>query len=168
MSTLDQMRSGLERAWDSIAEGWSQLRRRASQAVTRFTPSARSGELETGDEQFLRHTARWGLLAAEVQENDEEVSVSLEVPGMEPDGFDLQVVEGNVLVIRGDKRIERQQAHGRFHIMECAYGRFERAIPLPAQVEESGARARYRRGVLRVTLPKSRASRARRIEVSQA
>ncbi|HFD81065.1 MAG TPA: Hsp20/alpha crystallin family protein, partial [Gammaproteobacteria bacterium] len=54
---------------------------------------------------------------------------------------------------------------GRFHVIECAYGSFERAIPLPAEVDEQGARARYRRGVLTVRLPKKAGARKRRIEV---
>jgi HSP20 family protein len=49
--------------------------------------------------------------------------------------------------------------------MERAYGSFERAIPLPSEVDENGASAKYRRGVLRITLPKSRESRSRRITV---
>lgn len=50
--------------------------------------------------------------------------------------------------------------------MECAYGRFERALPLPVPVDEAGARARYKRGVLHVSLPKSRAAVRRRVEVT--
>ncbi|MEF8982866.1 Hsp20/alpha crystallin family protein [Thiohalorhabdus sp.] len=38
-------------------------------------------------------------------------------------------------------------------------------VPLPAEVSQKGARARYRNGVLRVTLPKSERSKRRRIEV---
>ena len=49
--------------------------------------------------------------------------------------------------------------------MECAYGSFERAIPLWAEVEADKARASYKNGVLRVELPKLRASRRRSIEV---
>ncbi|MGA7802206.1 MAG: Hsp20 family protein [Gammaproteobacteria bacterium] len=50
-------------------------------------------------------------------------------------------------------------------MLKCAYGRFERATPLPVPTVGSGARARYRRGVLTVTLPKEAPSRAQRIEV---
>jgi HSP20 family protein len=165
MSTLQQLREGLERTWDSVAEGWNHLRSRASQALTRFQPSYREGGLETADEQFLQHSARWGVLAAEVQESGDAVHISLEAPGMSADAFDIQIHNGNVAVIRGEKRVRREQKEGRYHIMECAYGRFERAIPLPAEVDESRAKARYRDGVLHLSLPKSAAAVARRIEV---
>jgi HSP20 family protein len=49
--------------------------------------------------------------------------------------------------------------------MERAYGQFERAIKLPAPVDDKAATARYRHGVLTVSLPKTDAPRGRRIAV---
>ncbi len=58
------------------------------------------------------------------------------------------------------------------HMMECAYGMFERVVSLPVEVDGSRASASYRSGVLcgvlYVALPKRRVSKARRISVSQA
>lgn len=164
MSTLQQMRAGLGRTWEHVAEGWRALMEKGNQALTRFIPSRRRDNLETRDDQVLAGAARWGLLTAEVREEKDRIVVRLEAPGMEPDDFDITVEEG-YLVIRGEKRVERESTEGAYHVMECAYGRFERAIPLPEEVEESGARAKYRRGVLRVELPKARTSRYRQIEV---
>ncbi len=166
MSTLQQLRHGLGTAWDSLADGWRQLRERAGQALTRFSPVRRRGELETADEQVLERAARWGLMAAEVKETDDEVIVRLEAPGLEPGDFDISVID-DILVVRGEKHLERQEQRGRYHVMECAYGAFERAIELPASVDDSRAKARYRRGVLRITLPKARSSRTRRIDVAR-
>jgi HSP20 family protein len=50
-------------------------------------------------------------------------------------------------------------------VLERAYGRFERAVPLPSPVDEENAKARYRKGVLTVTLPKAEHARTRRIQV---
>jgi len=122
------------------------------------------GELETAEEVFLQRSSRWGLLAADVSESDAEVNVRLEAPGLEADNLDIHVV-GNVLVVRGEKKVQRAQTEGRFYVMECAYGSFERAVPLPVEVDESAAKASYRRGVLHIKLPKKAAARARRIEV---
>jgi HSP20 family protein len=165
MTTLNQITEGLERTWDSIAEGWRQLRQRAGHALTRFSPgSARSGA-QTGEAGFLQQASRWGLLAADVSESDEQVRVRLEVPGLNPEDIDLQVVDGNILVVRGEKQVQRERSDDRMFVMECAYGSFERAIPLPAEVEEGAAKASYRRGVLDVMLPRKPAARGRRIEV---
>lgn len=163
-STFDLLRGQLGRAWETLAEGWQHLRTRASDALTRFTPPARRGQLETADDVLARESAGWALLAAEVRETDDEVVVRVEVPGMDPEGFEIFVVDG-ALVVQGEKRMEREGLRGRFYVMECAYGRFERRIPLPAQVEQGRASARYRAGVLQVTLPKQGRHRARRIEV---
>jgi HSP20 family protein len=162
MSTLNQIREGLSQAWETLTEGWHELRGKASQALTRFYP--KRGELQAADDYVIRNAARWGLLAAEVAEDDAKVVVKLEVPGMDPENFDIQVVN-DYLVVRGEKRLEREEQQGRYYVTERAYGSFERAVPLPSTVDESGARANYRRGVLRITLPKSARSRSRRIEV---
>jgi HSP20 family protein len=164
MSTFSEIGEGLERAWDSIADGWRQLRQRATHALTRFNPSSREGQLETAEELYLQRSSRWGLLAADVSETDSEVHVRLEAPGLEADNFDIHVV-GNVLVVRGEKQVRHSSTEGRFHVMECAYGSFERAVPLPLEVDENAAKASYRRGVLHIKLPKKAAARARRIEV---
>ena len=69
--------------------------------------------------------------------------------------------------MHGEKKVERERKDGRFHVMERAYGAFERAVRLPVPVDESGAKASYKRGVLRIALPRSAAHKARRIEVQR-
>ncbi|MDX9767195.1 MAG: Hsp20/alpha crystallin family protein [Ectothiorhodospiraceae bacterium] len=165
MSTLDQLRHGLGNALENLAQGWHQLRERAAQALTRFTPG-KSGSVQTLEEGVAERGARWGLLAAEVREHGDRLSVDLEVPGMDLGDFDIQVLDGH-LVIRGEKRVEREHAEGRYFVMERAYGCFERAIPLPAEVDADKAQAHYRKGVLTVTLPKTQPARTRRIEVQR-
>lgn len=61
---------------------------------------------------------------------------------------------GDYLIVRGEKRVTREEMQGRWQITECAYGSFERAIPLPAPVDSDQASASYEQGVLRVELPK--------------
>ncbi|ABA59184.1 Hsp20/alpha crystallin family protein [Nitrosococcus oceani] len=155
MSPLEQIHKGASRAWDYLTEGWHHLRERANQALTQFTPATQGGQLETMEDQVMENASRWGLLAAEIKEDDKAVTVRLEAPGMEAGDFDIEVMN-NALVIRGEKRVEREQSDGRYYVMERAYGRFERVLPLPAEVTESGSQAKYRRGVLWISLPKTR------------
>ena len=115
----------------------------------------------------MQRAAGWGFLASEIQEDPDRLSVRLEVPGMEAEDFDIDVID-NILVVRGEKRVRREQREGRFHVMECAYGSFERAIPLPVEVKGHEASARYRRGVLTVELPKRERGGSRRITVQSA
>ncbi len=165
MATLQELSNGLGRVWDNVAEGWQQLSQRMGQALTRFNPSRRGkGDLETVEDQLLEQSSRWGLLTAEVFDDDDQVVVKLEAPGMDASDFDIQVVD-DVLVVRGEKHIEREQTRGQYRLMECAYGSFERAVPLPAPVDEARASARYKKGVLRITLPKQETAMRRTIRV---
>jgi HSP20 family protein len=165
MSSLQQLQEGLSEAWDALLHGWQLLYQRAASAITRFTPHGAKGELLPRDAQeFALRSSGWGVLAAEVFDDDDRVVVRLEAPGMQRDEFSLQVVNDR-LVIRGEKRMQREQSNGRYQISECAYGRFERVIALPDKVDPRKAQAKYKRGVLRVELPKA-GSRRRRIRVA--
>jgi len=165
MSTLAYLGQGLDRAWESLAEGWHQLRQRASQAITRFQPFRKGrGEVRSAEDELMQQALHWGVVAAELEERDDEIIVRLEAPGLEPGDFDINVVD-DLLLVRGEKRMEREQKRGKYHIMECAYGSFERTIPLPRAVDVSGVKARYRRGVLTVRLPIAESARVRRIQV---
>lgn len=162
MSTLSQIREGLSRAWDSITEGWRELREMAAEALTRFHPSPTddpTGKLPQ------RRSVRWGLLAAEVADDAESVVVKLEVPGMDTDDFDIEVV-GDVLVVKGEKRVSWDNQVGEFYVSERAYGRFERAVQLPASVDQDSAKARYDAGVLTIRLPKLQPRKRSRITIA--
>lgn len=168
MSTLEHLKGGLSRAWETVSEGWRELVERAGDALTRFQPGHTRGDVETAQDRVARAGSRWGLVAAEVVLGDDEVEVTMEIPGMEADDFDIQVVD-DVLVVRGEKKVQHERKRGEFHIMERAYGRFERALRLPAAVDEAGAEASYKRGVLRIHVPRSAPTpSSKRIEVTRA
>lgn len=141
-------------------EGWYAIRQRANHALTHFGPPQSSG---TEAEQW-HHAAHWAILAAELWETPDSIEIGLEVPGMAPDQFEVEVMEG-MLLIRGTRTYAEAHEESRYFIRERAFGRFERAFHLPAAVNEDEARAKYRDGVLRISLPKSRAHTENRIRV---
>jgi len=143
---------------DSADEGWYALRQRARQALTHFAPPA--GEL--ADE--WHHAAHWALLPAELWETADSVELSLEVPGMQAERLDVEML-GNKLVVRGERVAPEDAAARRQFIRERAYGRFQRTFHLPAAVNEDLARARYRDGVLCISLPKTAQRHDQRIRV---
>ena len=160
MSTLEHMRGGLSRAWESVTEGWREFVERAGNALTRFHPAHSSGEVETADDRMAREGSRWGVVAAQLVLGANDVAITLEVP-------DIEIVD-DVLVVRGEKKFQREHQHGQYHVMERAYGRFERALRLPVSVSEDGAAASYKRGVLHISIPRSTpVARTRRIKVTQ-
>jgi HSP20 family protein len=101
----------------------------------------------------------------EVVERDKEVHVAAELPGLDEDDVEVRV-EDNVLVLRGEKRTEIDDSER--HYTERSYGRFERQIALPAEIDDERAKATFKNGVLSVTLPKTERARlqAKRIPIS--
>lgn len=101
----------------------------------------------------------WGFSPrVDVEETEEEVRVTAELPGLEEKDFQLQLGEGE-LVLSGEKQVEHEdRRRGRW---ERSYGKFYRSIPLPCEVEAERVTARFKNGVLTVTLPKAPAARAR-------
>ena len=166
MSTLGQLRQGAVQVLENIEDGWNSLWSRAKHAVTRFTPGKQQREQATETGEWPVASPGWGVLSAEVKNSGDDIIVRIEVPGMEINEFDIQVMD-DYLVVRGEKRWQQDDKKGCYHITECAYGRFERAIPLPKSVDDAQARARYRRGVLTVTLPVSGHYRSRRIAINR-
>ena len=101
----------------------------------------------------------------EVNASEYEIRLSAELPGM--DEKDVEVlVNDDILTIRGEKRSETEDK-GR-HFSERYYGRFERSIALPFEVEDDKAEASFKNGVLTVTLPKSAKAheKAKRITIN--
>jgi HSP20 family protein len=100
----------------------------------------------------------------EVADDEREVRVTAEVPGMSEKDVELLVQDG-VLTIRGEKKNERGDQNRGW--TERWYGRFERRIALPSGVDEEKAQASFHNGVLTVTLPKSAdAPHSRRIPIN--
>ena len=106
---------------------------------------------------------------ADVSETDQSVEVSFELPGMDEKEIDVSVTD-DVLTIRGEKKAEREERKKGFYLSERSYGSFHRSIPLPAGVDSTKAEARFRKGVLTVTLPKTPEAqeKVRKIEVRSA
>jgi HSP20 family protein len=156
------LKQGAEHALETMAEGWRELRSRAGGALTRFR-SVEGSKDERGSDEFPS-IARWSYLAADVIEEDDEVVVRLEAPGMRREDFQVELREA-VLSVRGEKRIDRESKRSGYRVVECAYGAFRREVPLPVPVLADKVTASYRDGVLRVVLPKAEGAGVRRWSV---
>lgn len=99
--------------------------------------------------------------SASVHETDKEVVVTAEVPGMTRADLDLTITPDG-LIIRGEKREEREDARADVYLAERRYGSFVRTIPLPEGVDINRAKARVDRGVLTIRFPKLERRRERR------
>jgi HSP20 family protein len=163
---FEGIKEGLSSFWDSVAEGWQHLRRSASGAITGFKPSAQTNLPAKGDidDAFYMPSMGWSMLGGDLFEDEQRVVVRLEVPGMDKNDLDIEV-EGDALIVRGEKRFERENSEGRYRVLQCAYGSFRRVVPLPVTVVADKAQASYRNGVLRVELPKAEQVKPRKLTV---
>jgi HSP20 family protein len=109
----------------------------------------------------------WAFMAADVFDDDDRLIVRIEAPGMRREDFNVEL-RGDVLSVWGEKRFERESAQGRWRVVQCAYGKFQREVPLAVPVKADKTRASYRDGVLRIELPKVDSARPRRVAVSTA
>ncbi len=155
----------LSRTWENISEGWRELLNHSSEALTQFTRHKDEEHGEHGASSALPAFPRWSLLAGEMEETDKEIVVRLELPGMEKEDCHI-TIDGGMLYLRGEKRFERTTQDSTYHVMERAYGAFQRAIPLPRNVDTDNAQASYKNGVLTVRLPKLGCEKGRTIPIS--
>lgn len=154
----------INRAWESLSEGWRELLSRSGNALTHFK---RTHEVEAKEEGgTLATLPRWSLLAGEVEETDVDIVVRVEAPGMNREDCHI-TLEGNTLYVSGEKHFQSETIDSTYHIMERAYGAFQRAIPLPRNIDFDRAEAVYKNGVLTVRLPKTDTGQsAKKIHVS--
>ena len=114
------------------------LRREVNRAFSGFPP-------------VLGATDRW-LPAMDAVEEDGNIRIVLDVPGMSEADIDVQV-EGDRLTICGTREIEREGEGQRWHRHERSTGRFERTLQLPERIDADRVNATFDEGVLVITLP---------------
>jgi HSP20 family protein len=114
-----------------------------------------------------RRAAGWPSM--ELSETDKQLTVVAELPGVDEKDIEVLLNDG-VLSIRGEKKSGSQDQDKGRKLSECYYGRFERDLALPTEVQEDQVSATFNKGVLTITLPKSAQARqrARRIEIAGA
>jgi len=105
-----------------------------------------------------------GLPAVDVVEDSESVRVTAELPGMDEKDFSVEVLKDR-LMLRGEKKALREEKREGYYCAECSYGSFALTIDLPAEVDPEKASAKYKNGVLTVTLPKVEGAKTRQVRV---
>jgi HSP20 family protein len=132
---------------------------------------------------FGYHHPRWGDIPAEkietqwpatftslegplidLSEQNGFIKISAELPGLKKDDFTLEVLEDRV-VLKGEKKAEKEEKEKDYHYSERRYGSFFRSIPLPCAVDSDGVKADFKKGVLVVTLPKAKSTKGKTIDI---
>jgi HSP20 family protein len=90
----------------------------------------------------------------DLEESKDELLVRAELPGMKKEDIKISI-SGDNLTLQGERELKKEDKDKTFHRIERSYGRFERVIPLPAEIEIDKIKAIYEEGVLHISLPKS-------------
>ena len=99
-----------------------------------------------------------------LSETEDTLVAEIEVPGIHPEDIDISVTS-EMITIAGEKKQAKEDEEKKYHLMERSYGRFSRSIQLPSVVDPERVEARYRDGILLITLEKTGPTESKRIEV---
>jgi len=97
-------------------------------------------------------------------ELEDKFLLKADLPGMDKKDISVEVVDQH-LILKGERRLKRSISEGKYHRLECAYGKFYRVFPLSAEIECDLVTAVYSNGILEVVLPKIKAGQSKKISV---
>ncbi|MGW8248508.1 MAG: Hsp20/alpha crystallin family protein [Acidiferrobacterales bacterium] len=100
----------------------------------------------------------------DVIDRDGEVLVKAEMPGVSKENLEISTT-GNTVTIKGTSRYEHKEEKGDYHRSEISHGVFARTVTLPAEVNSDEAEARFKDGLLELTLPKRPQKEGHKIQV---
>src|SRR5574337_51506 len=116
--------------------------------MNRLFDQARS-RTRTDDEEGL--TASMWSPAVDIFETSDSIVMKAELPGMSRDHIDIQV-QDNTLMLKGERKFEREVKEENYLRIERSYGAFQRAFTLPTDVQQDKIKAVFKDGVLEVTM----------------
>jgi HSP20 family protein len=141
--SLFNMREQFDRMFDNMLSGWP--------APWRDPP-----RLDLGGFDFAPRV--------DTAETDTAYEVTAELPGVDEKDIKISLAD-NVLSISGEKKSEREQKDKDYVMTERSYGSFKRAFTLPDNVDVEKIAAKFDKGVLKVTLPKTAPSPAKQRQI---
>ena len=104
------------------------------------------------------------VMPIEVYETPNEFVVKVELPGVKKEDVEI-AVRDNYLVIKAEKKEEVEEEKQHVHVKERVYGKFERVIPLPPDLDTDNAKASFKDGVLEIRFPKKSATKEKKITI---
>jgi HSP20 family protein len=116
-----------------------------------------------GREEALTTTAF--APAVDVYEDEHNVTLKIEVPGIDEKDIDVRI-ENNTLTVHGERKFENDEKEENYRRVERQYGSFTRTFTLPNTVETENVSANYDKGVLKIKLAKKAEAKPKQIKVN--
>ncbi|MEL6998973.1 MAG: Hsp20/alpha crystallin family protein [Paracoccaceae bacterium] len=110
--------------------------------------------------------ADWFAPASEAGSNGSGYRIEIELPGVKPEDVDISMHD-HVLLVKGEKRTERQHDDGKLFFSERQFGAFQRTFRLPPDADTENVEADFRDGLLSIAIPRAEpaAQGGRKIEI---
>ena len=105
------------------------------------------------------------LPAADITETEDRVFIKAELPGIEEKDIDLSIC-GNMLTIRDEKKHMKEEKDENHCFGDRYYGSFGRTFELSEDVDENRAEAKFSRDVLKITIPRIKEGKRKKIEIN--
>ena len=103
--------------------------------------------------------------AVDVYEDEHNVTLKIEVPGIDEKDIDVRV-ENNTLTVHGERKFEKEEKEENYRRVERQYGSFSRTFTLPNTVDTENVSADYEKGVLKIKLTKKAEAKPKQIKVN--
>jgi HSP20 family protein len=101
----------------------------------------------------------------DVYEDEHNVTLKIEVPGIDEKDIDVRI-ENNTLTVHGERKFEKEEKEENYRRVERQYGSFTRTFTLPNTVEQESVQADYDKGVLKIMLAKKAEAKPKQIKVT--
>lgn len=101
---------------------------------------------------------------ADVQETDEHIIATVELPGMKKDDITLTLTETS-LEVKAETKEEKKEEREGYKSYRSRYTGFYRKLPLPAAIKSENAKAAYKNGVLEVKMPKIEKKKKKEVSI---
>jgi HSP20 family protein len=134
---LERMRNYMENVYNTLANGVSHIRR--------------------------NYTGVFPLV--NLSEDDDNIYLTAELPGIDPQTLDL-TVKNDTLTLKGSKKVEAEANNVNYHRRERNIGSFGRSLTLPDKIQTEAVDAKFKNGILTVTLPKAAEAKAHQIAIT--
>ena len=141
--------------WDPFRE-MSALQERMNRLLEDFRARTPLGEEEITQGAWIP--------AVDIYETQESIVLKAELPGISRDDINVEVKDG-MLTLKGEKRLEREVQEENYHRVERSYGAFQRAFTLPNTIQQEKVKAKFKDGILEITLAKAEGAKPKQIKV---
>ena len=117
-----------------------------------------------GDHEEESVIADWRP-SVDIYDNATAIVIKTEIPGVAKEDVSVEVRE-NVLILKGERKIEKEEAEGTYYRKERLYGKFQRSFTLPVETEAEKIKASFKDGVLVLEIPKPEEKKPKQIAIN--